>query len=108
MRGIFGTAGGPEKIELWKEAATRLFQETTRLLDPGNGDAKIVVVGVGGPDEVTQVVVLKDFPPGEIGDGIGGSGDRRGTKLDGKIDLRTVIVRADGTAGQEEHRKRGA
>ena len=62
----------------------------------------VVIVGQGEMDQVGESGVVKNLPPGKVGQGIGGAGIGTVIELLGNVGGGAMVIGADGAAGQEE------
>jgi hypothetical protein len=74
------------------------------LLDAGRGDADVIIVGQGELDEVGQRGSLKSSHHGRSARELVRPGSRLRTELTRDGGVGTVVIGADGAAGQEEQK----
>jgi hypothetical protein len=89
---------------LGKELGPRLHLERAGLVHPGEDNPKVVVVGERNANQVLEHWVLEYSPPGKVGERVGGDLVCRVAEIDGRIDDWTMVIWANGAAGERQGR----
>jgi hypothetical protein len=89
---------------LRKKLRARLRLERAGLVHSRENDPQVVAVGEGNLNQVLQHGILKNAPPRQVGEGVGGKVVCRTAENRRRVDCGAFVVRANGASGQQQRR----
>ena len=103
--GVFTPRDATLIIKLREKAGPSLGGDGTGLLHARNRNSNIIAVRQRGAEEVLQGWIFEEFPPRQVGKGVGGGRGRSAAKLFGLVEGGPFVVGTDGATGQEKEPK---